>query len=91
MADSTQRQYPWWEFFIPGVILLLGSIYVWWYFGELEKRPDVHRLPAAIAALYNLGGKWGVTIFVGAVGAILTTIGSYKFITKLKQHVASDS
>jgi hypothetical protein len=84
MSESASRRYPWWEFFIPGIILLFGSIYVWWTLGELEQTPDINRLPAAIAFLYNLGGRRGVTLFVAAVGALLTLVGTCKFISKLK-------
>ena len=85
MSDSTRPRYPWWEFFFPGVALLLGSIYAWWFLTELERQPGVYRLPSAAVLLYQLGGKWGVVLFVAGVGALFSGIGACKLIRKLRE------
>jgi hypothetical protein len=82
MSDSTHRRNPWWEFLLPGVIFLFGSIYVWWYLSELERTPGVHQLPSAAALLYNWGGKRAVVLMVAAVGALFSGIGMWKLLKK---------
>jgi hypothetical protein len=83
MSDEIKPRYPWWEFLFPGLFFLLGSVFTWWYLSDLERQAGVHRLPSAAVLLYNWGGKWGVVLFVAAVGALFTGIGTYKLIRKL--------
>jgi hypothetical protein len=84
MSNSAKPRYPWWEFLFPGVLFLLGSVYVWCFLSELEQQPGVHRLPSAAVLLYNWGGKWAVVLFVAAVGALFSGIGAWKLIKKLR-------
>jgi hypothetical protein len=85
MSNSTKPRYPWWEFFFPGVLFLLGSVFAWWHLTELERQPGVHSLPSAAVLLYNWGGKWAVVLFVAAVGALFGGIGTWKLIRKLRK------
>jgi hypothetical protein len=84
MSDPGQPRYPWWEFFFPGLFLLLGSVYVWWYLTELERTTGVQQLPAAAALLYEWGGKWAVVLLVAGIGALFSSIGAWKLIRKLR-------
>jgi hypothetical protein len=87
MSHGIKPRYPWWEFLVPGVLLLLGSVYIWWYLTELEGQPGVHqiRMPSAAVYLYQWGGKWGVVLFVTGVGGLFSGIGTYKLIGKLRE------
>ena len=85
MPGSTRRHYPWWEFLVPGVCFLLGSIYVWWFLSDMERTPGVHQLPTPSALLYEWGGKWPVVAFVASVGVLLSGIGIGKLIKKFQQ------
>jgi hypothetical protein len=85
MSESTQPRLPWWEFLFPGVIFLLGSIYAWWYLGELERTPGPHPTHWTVALLYDWGGKWAVVLFVAGVGALFTGIGTWKLIRNLRE------
>ena len=84
MSNSTKPRYPWWEFLFPGVAFLLGSVFVWWQLSKMEEEPGPHRLPSAAVLLYNWGGKWAVVLFVAAVGALFSGIGTWKLIRKLR-------
>jgi len=83
VSNSTKPRFPWWEFLIPGILLVAGSVYVWWYLSEMEHQPGVHRLPSVALLLYNWGGKWAVALFVAAIGSLFTGIGTWKLIKKL--------
>ena len=87
-AASVKPQYPWWEFLIPGLILLLGSVFAWWYLTDLEAQPGVHtlRLPSAVVFLYKWGGKWAIVLFVAGIGALFSGIGTYKLMKKRREH-----
>jgi hypothetical protein len=85
MTDSTQPRIPWWELLGGGLILLLGSVYVWWYLTDMENTPGVHRLPRTAAYLYEWGGKWAVVLPVVAVGALFSFIGAWKLIRKFRK------
>lgn len=84
MSECIKPKYPWWEFFFPGLIFLLGSVFAWWYLNELERQPGGQqlRLPSVAVLLYNWGGKWAVVLFVAGVGALFTGIGTYKLMAK---------
>ena len=90
MSTSPRPSYPWWEFLIPGILLLLGSVYVWWYLTQLEQQPGVYRLPSVAVLLYRWGGKWSVVLFVAAVGALFSGIGAWRLLRKL-QTCSSDT
>jgi hypothetical protein len=83
-TDSPRPSYPWWEFLVPGLLLLLGSIYIWWFLTELEQKSGVHRLPSAAILLYRWGGKWAVVLFAVAVGALFSGIGAWKLFRELR-------
>jgi len=85
MSDSTRPRSPWWDSLVPGVVLLFGSSYVWWYLTEMERQPGPHRLPRMAAQLYNWGGKWGVVLLVAGVGALFTVVGAFKLIRRLRE------
>jgi hypothetical protein len=85
MSNSPEPHYPWWEFLFPGIVFLLGSIFVWWHLTELEEKPGVYELPSAAVLLYNWGGKWAVVLSVAAVGALFSGIGAWKLIGKLRR------
>jgi hypothetical protein len=70
---------------VPGVVLLFGSGYVWWYLTEMERQPGPHRLPRIAVLLYNWGGKWGVVLLVAGVGALFTAAGAFKLIRRLRE------
>jgi hypothetical protein len=53
MSTTPRSSYSWWEFLIPGILLLLGSIYVWWFLMQLEQKPGVYRLPSVAVLLYR--------------------------------------
>jgi hypothetical protein len=84
MSSSPKPRYPWWQFLFPGILLLLGSIFVWRHLTELEQKPGVYELPSAAVLLYNCGGKWAVVLFVAAVSALFSGIGVWKLIRKLR-------
>jgi hypothetical protein len=84
MSTSPRPSYPWWEFLIPGILMLLGSIYAWWYMTQMELKPGVYRLPSVAVLLYRWGGKWAVVLFVTAVGVLFSGIGAWKLFRKLQ-------
>lgn len=84
MPDPAKPRYPWWEFFFPGIVLLLGSIYVWWYLTEMEQKPGEYPLPRAAVLLYNWGGKWAVVLLVAGIGALFSGVGTWKLVSKLR-------
>ncbi len=85
MSDSTRPRSPWWDSLVPGVVLLFGSIYVWWYLTEMERQPGPHRLPRAAVLLYHWGGKWGVVSLVAGVGVLFSGVGAVKLIRRLRE------
>ena len=85
VSDSTSPRSPWWDSLVPGVVLLFGSIYVWWYLTEMERQPGPHRLPRAAVLLYNWTGKWGVVLLVAGVGALFTGVGAFKLIRRMRE------
>jgi hypothetical protein len=85
MSDPTKPRSPWWDSLVPGVALLFGSCYVWWYLTEMERKPGPHRLPRAAVLLYNWAGKWGVVLLVAGVGALFTVVGASKLIRRLRE------
>jgi hypothetical protein len=86
MPDPTTPRSNWWDSLVPGVVLLLGSCYVWWYLTEMERQPGPLRLPRAAVLLYNWTGKWGVVLLVAGVGALFTAVGALKLIRRLREH-----
>jgi hypothetical protein len=88
MSNLVKPRYPWWEFLVPGLLLLLpGSVFAWWYLTDLEAQPGVNlvRLPSVAVQLYKWGGKWAIVLFVVGVGALFCGIGTYKLIRKLRE------
>ena len=85
MSDSTKPRSHWWDSLVMGVVLLFGSCYVWWYLTEMERQPGPHRLPRTALLLYNWGGKWGAVLPVAGVGALLTAVGAFKLIRRMRQ------
>ncbi len=84
MSDSTRPRSPWWDALVMGVVLLLGSGYVWWYLTDMERQPGPHQLPRTAALLYDWGGKWGAVLPVAGVGALFTAVGTFKLIRRLR-------
>jgi len=89
MPDSTRPRSPWWDSFVPGVVLLFGSCYVWWYLTEMERQPGPHRLPRTAVLLYNWAGKWGVVLLVAGVGALFTAVGTFKLLKRRRERQLS--
>ncbi|HMF19083.1 MAG TPA: hypothetical protein VKE98_17875 [Gemmataceae bacterium] len=85
MSNSIKPRFPWWEFLIPGMLILAGSIFAWWYLSEVERQGGVLRLPSVAIFLYNWGGKWAIVLFLAAIGALFTSIGTWKLIKKLRE------
>lgn len=62
-----------------GLMLTLGSVYVFWQLAEWEAHPDgPMSMPWPAAILYRLGGKWLVSTLVLAVGLFLTFQGLHR-------------
>jgi hypothetical protein len=87
MVDPIKPRYPWWEFLVPGLIFLLGSVFTWWYLSDLEAQPGAHRLrlPSVAVHLYNWGGKWAIVLFVAGIGVLFSGIGTYKLMRQLRE------
>ena len=87
MSDSIKPRYPWWEFLVPGVLFLLGSVFAWWYLSDLEAQPGAHRLrlPSVAVHLYKWGGKWAIVLFVAGIGVLFSAIGTYKLRRQLRE------
>lgn len=59
-----------------GLMMTLGSVYVFWELTEWEAHPDQKlSMPWPAALLYRLGGKWLLSALVLAVGLFLTIHG----------------
>jgi len=85
VSESKGRRVPWWEYLVGGLVLLFGSVYVWWYLTDMEQNPGVHRLPRTAAYLYDWGGKWAVVLPVAAIGTLFSTVGVWNLVRKLKE------
>jgi hypothetical protein len=90
MSDSSRPRSPWWDSLFPGIVLLFGSIYVWWYLTDMERQPGPHRLPRLAVLLYNWGGKWGVVLLVAGVGALFSGVGVFKLIRRMQERRRPD-
>jgi hypothetical protein len=59
-----------------GLMMTLGSVYVFWELTEWEAHPDEKlSMPWPAALLYRLGRKWLLSALVLAVGPFLTIHG----------------
>jgi hypothetical protein len=85
MSDSTRPRSSWWDSLVMGVVLLFGSCYMWRYLTEMERQPGQHWLPRTVVRLYNWGGKWGAVLPVAGVGALLTAVGAFKLMRRLRE------
>jgi hypothetical protein len=58
-----------------GLFLYAGAIGLFFYFVHLENTGTSTTMHAAIAFLYNMGGKWTVAIVLAALGTISLVVG----------------
>jgi hypothetical protein len=63
-----------------GFLLLFGAFYLYYVFNDFENSTqESMKINWLFALLYNIGGKWTVSIILGAIGALLVFLGVKEF------------
>jgi DNA-directed RNA polymerase subunit RPC12/RpoP len=58
-----------------GVLLIVLSFVIYWYFASWEEEGGRRRINAIIFAIYKITGKWGTAIIIATLGAVGCVIG----------------
>jgi hypothetical protein len=78
MTQERKNKY---ETLITGIILIAGSIFLFWYFNDFEQSGDSSRkMNAILVVLYNIGGKYLACSVLGGIGVITTIFGIKKLV-----------
>jgi hypothetical protein len=65
-----------------GLGLLAFAGFLFWMFSGLEAEGGRKRIPAILALLYNIGGKWLPTVLIGGIGLLTAGLGVKGALTK---------
>lgn len=64
-----------WGTLIFGIGMMIGAVWLYWYFGKLEAEGGEVRMPAIIWAVYGMIGRTGLAVIAGLIGALATWAG----------------
>lgn len=67
MSDNDPES-AWWKTLLGGLFCIGISIFLYYYFTDLEQAGGQRRINAIVAAMYNLGGKWLTCSVFGLIG-----------------------
>jgi len=73
MSDDSEST--WWKTMGIGLLIVGATVFLYFFFTDLETTGEARRIHWLIALMYNIGGKWVTCSVVGMLGIVVTWFG----------------
>lgn len=72
MSEEPMNEEPWWLPVLGGLIMLGGSVWVYFDLTSFEAEGGTRRINVLVNVIYDFAGKWGVVglMAIGGAGAL---------------------
>lgn len=76
---SNDSEGAWWKTLGFGLFMIGISVFLYYFFTDMETNGGSRRIHWLVAVLYNIGGKWITCSVFGLIGVLLIGLGIKEF------------